>query len=126
MAVPSAPFPGRRGLQVLDDWVGGALVARVRRRATGSPNQILTAPASAPARVLLLRPGGLGDALLLWPLLTALRTAWPRAVFAVLAERRNAGAFALNPLPDRPLQVWCYDTSPCALSGRCSTKTSTW
>lgn len=74
--------PRLRLLQALDRQVGGALVRTVRPRATGTPGEPLTDL----RRVLVMRPGGLGDALLLWPLLDALRAAWPGASVDVLAE----------------------------------------
>lgn len=100
--------PRLRLLQALDRQVGGALVRTVRPRATGTPGEPLTDL----RRVLVIRPGGLGDALLLWPLLDALRAAWPGASVDVLAERRNAGAFALNPEHAGALRVFHYDDAP--------------
>ncbi len=62
-------------------------------------------------RVLVIRPGGLGDALLLLPFLGAFRKVHPQAEFWVLAEPRNAQAFYLLPFPCRGL---CY-TEPAHL-----------
>lgn len=47
--------------------------------------------------VLVIRPGGIGDAVLLVPALHALRKRFPGVAIDILAERRNAGAFALCP-----------------------------
>ena len=58
-------------------------------------------------RILLIRPGGIGDAVLLVPAILALKEKFPEAEITVLAERRNASAFALCPVVDRLL---CYDT----------------
>lgn len=109
VAAPTVSVVPRRLrlLQALDARVGSALVRSVRPRATGPRG-----PLTAVSRVLLIRPGGLGDALLLWPLIDALRAAWPGAAFDVLAERRNAGAFALDPAHTGALRVLCYDESP--------------
>ncbi len=63
----------------------------------------LSAPVSS---MLLIRPGGIGDAVLLVPVIGRLREAFPAARIEVLAEKRNAGAFALCSGVDR---VLCYD-----------------
>lgn len=56
-----------------------------------------------PRRLLVIRPGGIGDAVLLVPALAALRVRYPRADITVLAERRNAAPFELCPAVDRLL-----------------------
>jgi ADP-heptose:LPS heptosyltransferase len=45
--------------------------------------------------ILVIRPGGIGDVLLLAPALNALKVRFPAASITILAERRNAGAFRL-------------------------------
>jgi ADP-heptose:LPS heptosyltransferase len=62
----------------------------------------------AVSRLLLIRPGGIGDAVLLAPVVGCLREAFPSARIEVLAEKRNRGAFALCPEIDR---VLCYDSA---------------
>lgn len=57
--------------------------------------------------ILVIRPGGIGDALLLIPTLNILRARFPEAAITVLAETRNAGAFELCPAVNLLL---CYDT----------------
>jgi lipopolysaccharide heptosyltransferase II len=47
--------------------------------------------------VLIIRPGGIGDAVLLIPIIALLRKKYPYAVIEVLAEKRNSGVFALCP-----------------------------
>jgi len=60
-------------------------------------------PPSVPARcssvdsILVIRPGGIGDALLLAPALNAIKKRFPSVSITILAERRNAGAFKLIP-----------------------------
>jgi ADP-heptose:LPS heptosyltransferase len=56
--------------------------------------------------ILIIRPGGIGDVVLLAPVINYLRTAYPAATLSVLAERRNAGVCALIPAVD---QLYCYD-----------------
>lgn len=57
-------------------------------------------------RLLLIRPGGIGDAVLLVPTIRALRFAYPHAVLHVLAERRNASVFQLA---SGVTKIFCYD-----------------
>ena len=47
--------------------------------------------------VLIIRPGGIGDAVLLIPIIALLRKKYPYAVIEVLAEKRNSGVFAFCP-----------------------------
>ena len=69
-----------------------------------------TLKASAPLRdinhVLFIRPGGIGDAVLLIPTVTALKDFWPQAKIDILAEKRNAGVFSLCPKVEN---LFCYD-----------------
>ena len=50
-----------------------------------------------PKSVLFIRPGGIGDAILLLPALKAMQTAHPGCRIDILAEQRNAAAFLLIP-----------------------------
>jgi len=50
---------------------------------------------SSPRCILVIRPGGIGDAVLLAPALSALKKQFPQAKLTVLAEKRNAGVFSL-------------------------------
>jgi ADP-heptose:LPS heptosyltransferase len=59
--------------------------------------------------LLLIRPGGIGDAALLAPTIHAIKKISPQVRITVLAERRNAGVFVLIAGVDR---TFCYD-SPC-------------
>jgi lipopolysaccharide heptosyltransferase II len=67
------------------------------------PCQIVNA---TPATILIIRPGGIGDAVLLAPTIIQLKHNYHDATLTVLAERRNAGVIALIPAVDR---VYCYD-----------------
>jgi lipopolysaccharide heptosyltransferase II len=64
---------------------------------------------SAPQRILLIRPGGIGDAVLLIPTIRALRQAYPACIIDILAEKRNAAVFAFTPLVRA---IYRYDTIP--------------
>ena len=61
---------------------------------------------SIPNRVFIIRPGGIGDAVLLAPAISALKNKFPESTLTVLAEKRNAGVFPLIPGVD---QVLRYD-----------------
>jgi len=56
--------------------------------------------------LLLVRPGGIGDAVLLAPAVRSLKKKYPAIHITVLAEQRNAGVFPLIPGVDR---LYCYD-----------------
>jgi lipopolysaccharide heptosyltransferase II len=112
-----APTAIPRRLQILQwlDRAAGPRLARLlpqraralrERDGRGGP-----LPPEAVAAVLVIRPGGLGDAVLTWPLLRALREAFPAARIDLLAERRNAGAYQIG--DDAP-RVLCYDREPWA------------
>ena len=54
--------------------------------------------------ILVIRPGGIGDGILLAPTLSALKRSYPQAKIHVLAEKRNAAAFQLCPQVDLVLR----------------------
>ena len=56
--------------------------------------------------ILLIRPGGIGDAVLLAPAIHAIKKIYPAIHITVLAEKRNAGSFSIIAGADRLL---CYD-----------------
>lgn len=70
------------------------------------PPQKTTLPSGERLQILLIRPGGIGDAVLLAPTIVALRNTYPLATLSVLAEKRNAGVFPLISGLD---QIWRYD-----------------
>lgn len=59
-----------------------------------------------PEQVLFVRPGGIGDAVLLVPAILALKQRFPGLAVHLLAERRNAAPFDLCPAVSR---VFRYD-----------------
>lgn len=59
--------------------------------------------------ILLIRPGGIGDAILLLPVLKALRAALPDRQIDILCESRNREIFQLAALDTHTV---AYDTSP--------------
>jgi lipopolysaccharide heptosyltransferase II len=58
-------------------------------------------------KILLIRPGGIGDAVLLVPAIKRFRHKYPAAQIDILAEKRNAGLFELVPEVG---QVFHYDS----------------
>lgn len=92
-------------IKLLDRLAGPLLVALLG----GMPMQQKTAVQS----ILVIRPGGIGDAVLLLPMLVELSQRYPGARIDLLAERRNAGVFACSPAVST---VFRYD-SPSDLPG---------
>lgn len=72
------------------DAVAGSILCRLLPRAGGNGSD-------AVRRILIVRPGGIGDAVLLAPAIGALKKKFPQAEITMLAEKRNAGVFALIP-----------------------------
>jgi len=85
-------------LKNLDRYIGGALVQIV------SLFPLESSLDEGLSSVLLIRPGGIGDAVLLAPAIIALKQNFPDAAISVLAERRNAAVFALCPRVNRVLR----------------------
>jgi ADP-heptose:LPS heptosyltransferase len=56
--------------------------------------------------VLFIRPGGIGDAVLLIPAISAFKEQFPATFIEVLAEKRNSATFSLCPAV---AAVHCYD-----------------
>lgn len=57
--------------------------------------------------ILIIRPGGIGDAALLAPLIAVLAERYSSAAIDILAERRNGGVFSLIPGINR---LYLYDS----------------
>ena len=89
-----------RIMKFVDGIVGRLLVNGMPKATTrfDMPGQV--------ARFLLIRPGGIGDAVLLAPTIHRIKNAHPNCRITVLAERRNVGVFWLIPDVD---EVFCYD-----------------
>jgi lipopolysaccharide heptosyltransferase II len=109
-----------RLLKRVDRVVGGWLCRHVR---PGFPTGAATPPGAPPwrgtpvpkagiERILVIRPGGIGDAVLTFPMLRALRAYYDEAAIDVLGERRNADVYRINGLVR---DVYCYDERPWAL-----------
>lgn len=85
-------------LKKVDGLIGKLLIKR-----WPCPRRLEWSSASV-ASLLIIRPGGIGDAVLMAPLIGALRKSFPNARVEVLAEKRNAGAFSLCPGIDRVMR----------------------
>jgi ADP-heptose:LPS heptosyltransferase len=95
---------GSRILKALDAGVG-PLLCRILTR----PKVHNVPLPDSVERILVLRPGGMGDMLLLMPMLDALRARYPAAVIDLLCERRNAEVVELAKRHATPL---LYDQRP--------------
>jgi lipopolysaccharide heptosyltransferase II len=76
------------------------------RLATGLLPAPVLRPVTSPRSALFIRPGGIGDAVLLLPALRAFQQVFPSCSIDVLAEKRNAAAFGFLP---GIRQVFCYE-----------------
>lgn len=92
------------GLKRIDGILGG--IACGVSRLLVSPRKGFRDPSP---KILVIRPGGIGDAVLLYPALLALRQEFPGSAIHVLAEKRNAGILTGCPYID---SVLLYDSSP--------------
>lgn len=66
-------------------------------------------PPQGVRRILVIRPGGIGDAVLTHPMIRALLDHYREATLDVLGERRNAGVFQISRLVH---EVQRYDAHP--------------
>lgn len=81
------------------DRVYGGMVVRLLSRPRPHRQQV-------PRSFLIIRPGGIGDAVHIVPLLQRLHVEFPAAQLTLLAEKRNAGVMVLSPVA---VTVLCYD-----------------
>jgi ADP-heptose:LPS heptosyltransferase len=88
-----------RLLKTLDRLVGTVLVYLLPKPRV--------APYLDPRRILFIRPGGIGDAVLLIPAINSLKGRFPESSISVLAEKRNAAIFSFCRAVD---QTFRYDS----------------
>ena len=91
---------GLKAVKLIDHLLGGVIVRCLPRRQTRSLPETIH-------RLLIIRPGGMGDAVFLLPLLRELRGQYPSMEITVLCEKRNRAIFTSQ----QPLinHVFCYD-----------------
>lgn len=94
-------------LQSFDRRFGPALCRLFKPTAAGLRQPDRRPEPDTVRRILVIRPGGLGDAALTLPMLGELHDAFAGARIDVLAERRNAGIYALS---NSVGSVYCYDS----------------
>lgn len=82
-------------------WFGGRWLYGVRSPVPSAGQPV--------RRILVVRPGGMGDMVLLLPLLRRVLTRYPEAVVDLVCERRNQDIPALAALP---VQILLYDAQP--------------
>lgn len=92
-------------LKWLDRLIGKPILILLSRMQDSQPATCDLQPA-AYERFLIIRPGGIGDATLLFPALYELRKSFPHSQIDVLAEKRNRGILELCPYIDR---LYLYD-----------------
>ncbi len=102
------------GLKKLDAILGrpaGFLARAFIKPRPGETNQTqnfsVTTESEKKLKILVIRPGGIGDAALLYPLLNALKWHFNNSEIDVLAEKRNSGIFIGCPYVS---EVFLYDS----------------
>jgi ADP-heptose:LPS heptosyltransferase len=105
------------GLKLIDAAVGGLAC-----RAAGLLRHLARRPALAPnpdlkriSRILIIRPGGMGDMLMLLPVIRAVIAAGPQVRIDIVCEKRNFEVLKLAGLDRYAL---LYDTRPLSLLRR--------
>jgi lipopolysaccharide heptosyltransferase II len=86
-------------LKLLDVWIGRMLI-RCFPAARSSMTSVSL------SRILIIRPGGIGDAVLLVPVILAIKEKYTDICIDVLAEKRNAAVYSLCPVETK---VYSYD-----------------
>ncbi|MBF0553065.1 MAG: glycosyltransferase family 9 protein [Nitrospirae bacterium] len=94
-----------RFLKAVDGLAGSALVSIIRRLGHIIQTMDVLSPGQL-GKVLVIRPGGVGDAVLLLPALKQIKTLHPGVQIDVLCEKRNHGIFQLSGDINR---IYLYD-----------------
>jgi ADP-heptose:LPS heptosyltransferase len=97
-------------LKTADALIGSSLCRLLSRWiAWREPAPDLTRLPAAVRRILVIRPGGMGDMILLLPALDALQKKFPNAHITLVCEQRNADVIQIH---GGPLDLLCYDANP--------------
>lgn len=104
-------------LKRLDATLGAVLCRVAGRLIYWRRREVCVRPVAADAvrRILVVRPGGMGDMLLLLPVLELLQRRFPAAQIDLVCERRNLAVLDLAGVPGGRL---AYDRQPCAFLWR--------
>jgi len=88
-------------LKIIDRYVGPILV-----RLLSPSDRVVVLESGVYSSFLVIRPGGIGDAVLLAPLAQALQEYFPNATVDFLVEKRNRGVISMYGSRGR---IFCYD-----------------
>lgn len=75
-------------LKIFDRYLGRFFVCFFRKKKYMCEEKIRS--------ILIIRPGGIGDAVLLIPVISAIKLVYPDSTIDILAEKRNAAVFTLS------------------------------
>jgi lipopolysaccharide heptosyltransferase II len=105
-----------KGLKILDAVLGRAAGALAKAFIQPRPDEgnrkrnfSVATESENKLKILVIRPGGIGDAALLYPLLSALKWHFNNSEIDVLAEKRNSGIFVGCPYVN---EIFLYDSGP--------------
>jgi lipopolysaccharide heptosyltransferase II len=105
-----------KGLKILDAVLGRAAGALAKAFIQPRPDEgnrkrnfSVATESENKLKILVIRPGGIGDAALLYPLLSALKWHFNNSEIDVLAEKRNSGIFGGCPYVN---EIFLYDSGP--------------
>ncbi len=103
-----------KALKVIDASLGLVLCRLISRwrHHSGCPELADTPAPNTLKRILFIRPGGMGDMIVLLPVLQQARTLWPDAQVDVICERRNLEVLELAALG---VTAYAYDSAPWTL-----------
>jgi len=87
-------------IKLIDLCFGSLICCLLRGREKGTPVENLE-------QILVIRPGGIGDAVFLLPIIKIIRKKWPTIEIDIICEKRNEEIFLSQPNMFR--NVWAYD-----------------
>lgn len=96
-------------LKFLDATIGAAVCRILGPLVAARPLSHPTARSPRPSRILLIRPGGIGDMAILLPSIIELQRAFPETEIDIVCERRNVEVLSLINMEQHAL---VYDTNP--------------
>lgn len=88
-------------LKIIDLIIGGLLARIIKAKPLSKPFL------NSASKILIIRPGGIGDAIFLLPIIRAIKNNYPDIQIDILCEQRNK--FVFESQKDLKLSVFCYD-----------------